>query len=114
MNDQSCCGSEQTGQKGTAPMSARVLSQKATEEILGSDLAFLIAVDKSGKPVRYLPFGTDLSAQSLSISQDDSNSVLDISVRIPGQSNEITAAVGGGTETSLICWCKHNGIIFPC
>lgn len=114
MNDQSCCGSELTGQEGTAPMNARVLSKIATEEILGSDLAFLIAVDKSGKPVRYLPFGTDQSAQSQSISQNDSNSVLDISVRIPKQSNEMTAASVGGTEASLVCWCKFNGVIFPC
>lgn len=91
-------------------MSARVLSKTATEEILGSDLAFLIAVDKNGKPVRYVPYGSDPSALAESMSQEDTDDVLDISIRIPKQS--LPAASGG--EASLVCWCKYNGIIFPC
>jgi hypothetical protein len=61
----------------------RFLSEEATNEILGEDLCFLIAIAKNGKPVRFLPYGiTEMSAEFNS-TDEEMSTILEFSIRVP-------------------------------
>lgn len=61
----------------------RILTKKATEEILGDNLSSIVAIGKDGKPYLFLPFGTDLNAIDCELCDEDAMELLDITIKVP-------------------------------
>jgi hypothetical protein len=61
----------------------RILSQKATKEILGDNLSSIIAIGKDFKPYLYLPYGTDENSIKCDLCEEEAMTFLDIIVQAP-------------------------------
>jgi hypothetical protein len=122
MTTNKCGDGSNACKKGEDCNQPLILSESATAEILGDKLCFLIAIGKDGKPVRFLPYGADLSASEDDLSEDDTASILDISVRVPigGSSPGECSPLGFGSfepnclSARAVCWCKQGGVRIPC
>lgn len=111
MDSKHCCN------KSENKIPHRSLSKEATEEILGDDLCFLIAIGKKTGPVRFLPHGHEENLDKIrhKLDRNDMVSILDISVMTLKDSyllNESSEASLTNTELSYFCHCRGNGGIF--
>jgi hypothetical protein len=86
---------------------ARILSEAATKEILGDNLSSVVAIGKDGKPVFYLPHGTDLNAAD-SHSHSDVSELLNFSIKIP------TAQPMFATSSFTVCYPASGKPPRPC
>jgi hypothetical protein len=75
MKNETCCNNAKE-------ITPRILSQAATDELLGEELNILFLVTKKGKILRYYPHGFDESTLK-SLNNDSATTSLVIKTRIP-------------------------------
>ncbi len=93
----------------------QILSREATNEILGDELCFLVAITKSGKAVRFFPHGTELHPDGIQPCEENAESILEISIKIPPMEfSDENCLLGLGLKSKKIpptarCRCKQDG-----
>ncbi|MEQ1558636.1 MAG: hypothetical protein ABL933_06795 [Methyloglobulus sp.] len=79
-----------------------VLSEMATKEIMGDKLSVVIAIGTNGRPMLYMPFGTDLSCLGEHTASEVAT-LLELLIKIPVTDPPFC------TQNYALCYPKTGG-----